>query len=101
MKYKDLRFIQEKSSGLFFDRHGKPDAEREKAWLYDEHQLLVAVRTHYGSDHGMNLVNLLPCEQQEFYRWCGRRGGLVKSPKKTRAVRRNAHQPKRNRKVIP
>src|SRR5688572_20684337 len=98
MKHTELKFIQEKASGLFFGRDHTPTVERDKGWLYNEKEALAQVRAHYGGDHGMDLVNLLPCEQTEFYRWCGRRGGLVKSPKKTRAVRKNARQPKRNRK---
>lgn len=97
MNYKELRFIQEKASGLFFGRNNTPDIEREKAWLYTKVEALAVIRAHYGGDHGAELVNMLPCELTEFYRWCGRRGGLVKSPKKTRAAKRNAHQPKRKR----
>lgn len=90
MSYKDLKFIQEKSTGLFFSRQLIPDSERSRAWLFNEHELLAAVRQRFGGDHGMELVNLLPCDHAEFFRWCGRKGGSVSSPRKTRAVSKNA-----------
>ena len=96
----DLRFIQDIESGLFFvPVPGKPDrptATRDKAWLYDEHRLLTVIRMWYGSDEGVKKVNCISPEGNEYFVWCGRRGGSRTSEKKTKAVRKNGCIRKKN-----
>lgn len=107
--YKDRRFIQEKATGLFFgpvqnglpvpplEHPHQPEFEREKAWLYTEKEALAVIRKHYGGDHGADLVNLVPCDMEAHATWCGRKGGMSKSPRKNYSSPLNGTKPKRYR----
>lgn len=99
MKYKELKLIQEKASDLFFgppdeEKHHHPLFPREEAWLFDERQVLEVIRQRFGGDHGADLVRVLPCDKEEFYRWCGRKGGMTRSYRKSKSSAANARRSK-------
>ena len=98
------KYLIEKSSGLFFGpvsdtvtpTHHQPAFDRARGWLYKEKELTAVIIEYYGGPAGAELITTAEPEKQEFHKWCGRKGGMMSTPKKTKAVRRNATHPRPN-----